>query len=295
MVNHAAITSGFGKGIEAGNLRLCQHGAVHVSLADDWAGIAQRLQSLGDVFATTQNAVAVLKQMGRFPAFDFCACGRFATNQFGGLGFDLGEWHRVWATRRSSRDGVWHTLTVTGHDHAAAHQILLTGEVDEKQFADFARRFQGEPDSRRRWTVRGEGVCTGHLERLQIRKWQFVETTRSGAARLHLEALPSLFEGVLIERLRLSATVISEPAIQSSLWTPTTLEQGNGWLTLTSESTQLRLRLEPVAKVWTVPLEAGGGSAVECYDARDRLLFGLSAADGQESQWQQLLNRLSKV
>jgi len=51
------------------------------------------------------------------------------------------------------------------------------------------------------------------------------------------------------------------------------------------------LRLSAVAEAWMVPLprEAGGGMAVECYDERDCLLFGISAADDQESRWNDLL------
>jgi putative heme degradation protein len=285
---------GFGKGIEPRNLRLCPPGAAHVSLAGDWVGMARGLHDLGDVLATTLNPAAILTQAGRFPPLRICPGGRFAMNEGGGLGFDFGEWRRLWATRRGTSGGVCRSLAIVGQDNTAAHQIVLAAGADEESLARFARRFQGTPETRRRWPVRGGHHCAGYHERFQCRKWEFVEARDSGARRLGANALVALFEAALAARLRLSATIVSAPVIQSSLWTPDLLERSENQIAMSGPGTQLRLQPAKVAETWAVPLpaESGGGAAVELYDARDRLLLGVSAARGQEEAWQSILSNL---
>jgi putative heme degradation protein len=288
-----ATAAGFGKGIAPRNLRLCQHGAAHVSLAGNWAGLARGLHDLGDVFATTLNQAAILTQAGRFPQFDFCPGGRFAMNGCGGLGFDFGEWRRLWATRRKTAEGVCHSLAIVGHDNSAAHQILLADTADDEMFARLARRFQGVPETRR-WPIRNQHVCAGYHERFQCRKWEFLEARGSGAWALDTSAAAWLFEAALEERIRLSTTIVSAPVIQSSLWTPTAIARTEDQIVVTASSTQLRLQPANIVEAWAVPLpaESGGGVAVEFYDAHDRLLLGVSAAPGQENAWNTVLSRL---
>jgi putative heme degradation protein len=282
----AGAPSGFGKGIDPCHLRLSEQDAVHVSLAGDWAGIARSFHALGDVFASTLNEAAILTQAGRFPPLQLCPGGRFATNGCGGLGFDFGEWRRLWATRRTTAGGVCRSLAVVGHDDTAAHQIVLAASADEARFAQFARRFQGTPERRSRQDDRpcAARPCAGYHERFQRHKREFVEAPDSGARRLDATALVALFEAALAARLRLSTTIVSAPAIQSSLWTPDTLERREGQITVTAPSTQLRLQPVKVAEIWAVPLpaETGGGAAVELYDAQDRLLLGVAAAPGHK-------------
>jgi putative heme degradation protein len=292
----AGAPSGFGKGIDPCHLRLSEQGAVHVSLSGDWAGIAQCFQAWGEVFASTLNEAAILTQAGRFPPLQLCPGGRFATNGRGGLGFDFGEWRRLWVTRRTKAEGVCRSLAIVGHDDTAAHQIVLAAGADDARFAHFARRFQGTPETRRRQDDRSRGgrQCAGYHERFQRRKREFVEAPDSGARRLDATALVVLFEAALAARLRLSTTIVSAPAIQSSLWTPDALERREGQITVAAPSTQLRLQPAKVAEIWTVPLpaETGGGAAVELYDAHDRLLLGVAAAPGQERAGASILSSL---
>lgn len=292
------VGSGFGKGIEPRNLRLCAHGATHVSLAGDWVELAQGLHELGDVVATTLNDAAMLTQSGRFPRFDIGPCGRFAMNGCQGLGFDFGEWHRVWATRRPTKPNgePCHSLAVTGHNNAAAHHIVLIGGADEVQFSAFARRFQGEPQPRRTWPARGEHRCAGYHERFQCRKWEYVEARETGANLASTQGVPALFESLLANRIGVRTTIVSAPVVQSSLWQPKALQQHKRTLTMTAEATQLRLQLDSVSECWLVPLPAdnGGGVALEFYDACDRLLLGLSAGADQENAWYDALEVLSR-
>ncbi len=66
----ASTNVSFGKGIKPRNLRLCEPGATHISLAGNWAGMTQQLHDLGAVMASTLNDAAILNQRGRFPRFD---------------------------------------------------------------------------------------------------------------------------------------------------------------------------------------------------------------------------------
>ena len=290
----SADGSSFGKGIEPRNLRLCEHGAAHVSLAGDWSGMAQGLHELGDVVASTLNDAAILTQRGRFPRFDLCPCGRFAVNGLGGLGFDFAEWRRLWATRRTTAGGVCHSLAIVGHDNRAAHQVLLADPAAEEVFAGFTRLHQGEPEERHHWPARGHELCAGYHERFRCRKWEFVESAKSGSRKLTTGCVGQLFEAALSARLCLTTTIVSAPVIQSSLWTPVALEQNGNRLAVTSESTQLRMDLSGVAEVWSVPPpeHMDGCFAVELYDAEDRLLLGLSVAAGHECAWLELLRTL---
>ncbi len=288
-----SIAPSFGKGVYPSNLRLCPAGHTHVSLGPDWSGITQDLSTLGDVLASTQNAAASLAQLGRFPRFDICDCGRIATSRFGGIGFDFGDWCQVWATRRSLRGDVWHTLSIMDRAQRRAHQILLMGQVDENHFASFVRSFQGAPDTAPQWPFRAEARCKGYRERSQDRKWNFVEPRDSGAKRRPVEILPTLLSSVISEQLLVSVTVLSHPVTQTTLWKPTRLEIRGTGLTLSSELTHLQLRPNLVAEVWTVPMpsEEGGGVILECYDEHDCLLFAISAADNDLKQWLELLSR----
>jgi putative heme degradation protein len=285
----------FGKGIEPRNLRLCDHGAAHVSLAGDWAALAQGLHGLGQVVASTLNDAAILTQRGRFPEFEFCPGGRFAVNGLGGLGFDFAEWRRVWATRRPTAKGVCQSLAIVGHDNSAAHQVLLLDDSIDETFPDFARRHQGEPPRVRAcWPARGEGICCGYHERFRCRKWERVESSESGSRRLAGACLPRLFEAVLAARLRLTTTIVSAPVIQSALWTPVAIERTERRVTVTAEETQLRLQLGAVAEVWSVPPPDGvdAALALELYDAQDRLLLGFSVTLEHVDAWSALIASL---
>lgn len=291
----ATTNASFGKGIEPRNLRLCEHGATHISLAGDWAAMAQELQHLGNVMASTLNDAAILTQRGRFPSFELCPGGRFAVNGLGGLGFDFAEWRRVWATRRPAANGICRSLAIVGHDNSAAHHVVLLDDGVEETFAQFARRHQGEPPRVRPfWPARGEGICTGYHERFRTRKWEYVESASSGSRRLAATCLPELFESALAARLRLTTTLISAPVIQSALWTPTALEHTVKRITVTSDETQLRLQRSAIAEVWSVPPPAGmdGSLAVELYDAHDRLFLGLSVTPEDDRAWNQLIGSL---
>lgn len=285
----------FGKGIEPRNLRLCDHGAAHVSLADDWAAMAQGLHGLGNVVASTLNDAAILTQRGRFPSFEVCPGGRFAVNGLAGLGFDFAEWRRVWATRRLTAKGVCHSLAIVGHDNSAAHQVLLLdGNLDEA-FAQFARRHQGEPPRVRAvWPARGEEICTGYHERFRCRKWEYVESAASGSRHLAGSCLSGFFDAILAARLRITTTMVSAPVIQSALWTPLALERTERRVTVTSDETQLRLQLGAVAEVWSVPPPDGvdAALALELYDAQDRLLLGFSTTPDHSDAWIALLASL---
>lgn len=294
----ATANASFGKGIAPRNLRLCEHGATHISLAGEWPALAQELQHLGNVMASTLNDAAILTQRGRFPSFELCPGGRFAVNGLGGLGFDFAEWRRVWATRRPAANGVCRSLAVVGHDNSAAHHVILLDDGVDETFAQFARRHQGEPPRVRcSWPARGEGVCTGYHERFRTRKWEYVESASSGSRRLAASCLPELFESALAARLRLTTTLISAPVIQSALWTPTTLEHTGKRITVTNDETQLRLQRSAIAEVWSVPPPTGmdGSLAVELYDAHDRLLLGLSVAPEHTVVWNALLASLASA
>ena len=285
----------FGKGIEPHNLRLCDHGAAHVSLAGDWAGMTQGLHALGNVIASTLNDAAILTQRGRFPQFDFCPGGRFAVNGLGGLGFDFAEWRRVWATRRATAKGVCQSLAIVGHANNAAHQVLLMDADVDDAFAEFARLHQGEPGARTFWPARGNGICTGYHERFRCRKWEYVEAPDNGSTRLPVRSLPGIFDAVLARHLRLTTTIISAPVIQSALWTPVALEQTERRLTVTSDETQLRLQLSAVAEAWWVPPppETHGPPALELYDSEDRLLLGFSVPPEHELAWNEIVSGLA--
>ena len=294
----APPNASFGKGIEPRNLRLCDHGAAHVSLSGDWAVMAQAFHGLGNVVASTLNDAAILTQRGRFPQFEFCPGGRFAVNGLGGLGFDFAEWRRVWATRRPTAKGVCHSLAIVGHDNSAAHQVLLLDDSIDETFADFARRHQCEPPRVRAfWPARGEGICTGYFERFRCRKWEYVESAESGSRELADACLTGFFEAILAARLRLSTTIISAPVIQSALWTPVALERTERRVTMTTEKTQLRLQLSAVAEVWSVPPPDGvdAALALELYDAQDRLLLGFSVTPEHGDAWSALLAGLASA
>ena len=293
----STATTAFGKGIEPHNLRLCDHGAAHVSLAGDWAGMAQGLHALGNVVASTLNDAAILTQRGRFPQFDICPGGRFAVNGLGGLGFDFAEWRRVWATRRPTAKGVCQSLAIVGHSNNAAHQVLLTDADVDDVFAEFARRHQGEPQARTFWPARGNGICTGYHERFRCRKWEYVDAPANGSIRLPTSCLPAIFEAILALRLRLTTTIITAPVIQSALWTPVALEQTERRLTVTSDETQLRLQLSAVAEMWWVPSppEVHAAPALELYDSEDQLLLGLSVPPEHDLAWNEIVNGLAPV
>jgi len=283
-----STTSGhsFGKGIEPCNLRLCEHGATHVSMAGDWAGIAQGLHGLGDVVATTLNDAAILSQRGRFPRFDLCPGGRFAVNGHGGLAFDFAEWRRLWATRRPTNKGACQSLAIVGHDNRAAHQVLLTETDKSGAFAEFTRQYQGSPKDHGTWPARGAGVCVGYHERFRCRKWEFVEDASNGARHLSSGCIEGLFEAVLANHWRLATTIVSAPVIQSALWTPAALEHCEQRITVTSDQVQLRLEPRAAAEVWAVPSpDVDDYVAVELYDVEDRLLLGLSVAPEFGAAW----------
>lgn len=295
----------FGQDVSPEHLRIGGDGAVQIALAGNWPELVQHLGALGEVVATTNNPVASLTQIGGYPNFKICSCGRSACSLNCGLAFDFSAWQRVWATRRKCDDGIWRTLSISNRDDFANHQILLPAETDDEQFVELVRRFSPAKNfsnvNSRRWSwpsnsSRGS-QSPGHVERFRRRKREFVEDAASGSRALHRESLAEVWRNVLAERMWVGTTIVTAPVVHSALWRPVTFIENSNLLLASSNNIFFRCRVERIAELWAVPLlpKTDSPFALEIYDTHDNLLFALAVPPEWKNIWNELLHWLPAV
>lgn len=296
----------FGHGISPENLRITKSGGVHVSLADNWAGLAQSLSSLGEVLSTTSNAAASLTQLGRYPKFDICACGNGASNCGGGLGFDFEAWSQVWAAQEKRADEVWRSLSIFGESGLVNHQVMLVGQEAKEQFTDLTCTFQGKISPFSKKSCRNVALdpshseCNdrqGYLELFKKRKHDFVENGKSGAYAVCPPALVELWQSVLAIRLWISTTVFTSPVVQSTIWQPTSFLEKRDTLTISTGAVLFQCQYEQIAELWVVPMpmQSGSAFALEAYNKEDHLLFAMAVPEEWREEWMELLYWMPKI
>lgn len=294
----------FGQDISPEHLRIGKDGTVQVSLAGNWPELTQHLSGLGEVVATTNNQAASLTQIGCYPNFKICSCGRSACSLNCGLAFDFSAWRHVWATRRKCDDGIWRTLSVSNCGDFANHQVLLSAEMDDERFTELVRKFSptknfGANFPRWSWPLNSSRNPrqTGHTERLRRRKREFIENAESGSRAIHPESLAEVWRNVLAERIQLGTTVVTMPVVHSTLWQPVSFMENSGALTASSNNIFFHCQPEKIEELWVVPLsqEPDSPVALEVYDAHDDLLFALAVPTEWKSIWNELLHWLPAV
>ena len=291
----------FGQSVPPERLRIGSDGVVQVLLDGNWPKLLQGLVDFGEVVTTTNNPVASLTQIGRYPNFRICSCGR-ACGVNGGLAFDFSMWQHVWASRRQTNDGIWRTLAVCGKDNSANHQVLFGAQTDDEQFAQLVHKFSSKKKFRNlnsqpqtgQWNFSRNLPRSKHVELFRQRKQGFIENNKNNFRLIHTASLAELWRNVLSERIWLGITIITAPVIHSALWLPLSLTENHSALTASSENVFFYCQPEKIAELWVVPAQSDSDSqsALEAYDRHDDLLFALGAPPEWKNLWNELLQWL---
>ena len=249
-------------------------GANTTRLTGDWAVLAGRLHTLGNVRACTRNAGAVVEAAGRYqPPL------RLAGGVEGALdvSFEPRTWRYGFAVEEEQRQGPRRILHLFDGAGTAVHACALDADGDAAAFRSLVRDHASRDQGPEELVGGTTGAAAPHVD-------------HAGPAR----SVSTLSLRRVLERARdtvitVCVTVANSGATHTTAATARAVQVVRPWLHLAGVTHAVHVREDLIASAWIADGGRPGGSA--CLDLRDANGVRIACVRGRDDddRWSRLL------